>query len=192
LRKFRWGCGFFSKGCFLTSSINLFADDFVAIVAKYTPSNGGLAEEFDRNSGAPASAVDLTWNYASLLTAAGARNGIVSASWGASGLQIPSVCNTAPDPISFTFNADATTQFGENIFVTGNLRELGNWDPNKAVPLNANSYPIWSASVNLPTSLTFQYKYLRIFNGQVTWESDPDRQATTPVSGSSVQNDSWR
>ncbi|KAM6502078.1 glucoamylase [Amanita muscaria] len=176
----------------LTTSIKSFADDFVAFVAKYTPSGGGLGEQFDRNTGTPTSAVDLTWTYASLLTAVGARNGIVSASWGASGLQIPPVCHTAPDPIPFTFNEDAKTQLGENIFVTGNLRELGNWDPSKAVPLDANSYPIWNATVNLPASITFQYKYIRIFNGQVTWESDPNRQSTTPGSGSFVENDSWR
>ncbi|KIL65903.1 carbohydrate-binding module family 20 protein [Amanita muscaria Koide BX008] len=176
----------------LTTSIKSFADEFVAFVAKYTPSGGGLGEQFDRNTGTPTSAVDLTWTYASLLTAVGARNGIVSANWGASGLQIPPVCNTAPDPIPFTFHEDATTQLGENIFVTGNLRELGNWDPSKAVPLDANSYPIWNATVNLPKSITFQYKYIRIFNGQVTWESDPNRQSTTPGSGSFVENDSWR
>lgn len=47
-------------------------------------------------------------------------------------------------------------------------------------------------SVNLPANTTFQYKYIRIFNGAVTWESDPNRQVTTPGSGSFVENDTWR
>jgi len=176
----------------LTSSIWTFADNFVAIVSKYTPSNGGLSEQFDKNTGIPISAIDLTWSYASLLTSDMARGGVVSASWGASGLTVPSKCSTGPDPIAFTFNEHATTQFGENIFVTGNLRELGNWSPSSAIPLSASSYPTWSVSVNLPANTTFQYKYIRIFNGAITWESDPNRQATTPASDSYVENDTWR
>ena len=96
----------------LTSSIKSFADGFVAIVAKYTPSSGQLYEQFDRNTGAPTSAVDLTWSYASFLTSGLARSGVVSASWGASGLTVPSQCSTGPDPIAFTFKEVATTRYG--------------------------------------------------------------------------------
>ena len=96
----------------LTSSIRSFADSFAAIVAKYTPTNGGLSEQFDKNTGVPVSAVDLTWSYASLLTSGMARGGVASASWGASGLTVPSQCSTGPDPIPFTFKEFATTQFG--------------------------------------------------------------------------------
>ncbi|KAK2461229.1 hypothetical protein APHAL10511_006756 [Amanita phalloides] len=176
----------------LTTSIKSFADSFVAIVAKYTPSGGELYEQYDRNTGVPTSAIDLTWSFASLLTSDMARNGVVPAGWGASGLTVPSQCSTGPDPIAFTFNEYATTQYGENIFVTGNLRELGYWSPSSAIPLNANAYPVWSAIVNLPSNTTFQYKYIRIYNGAVTWESDPNRQGATPGSGSYVENDSWR
>jgi glucoamylase len=96
----------------LISSIQSFADSFVAIVAKYTPEDGQLSEQFDKNTGAQTSAVDLTWSYASLLTSDNARHGVVPASWGASGLTVPSQCSTGPDPIAFTFNEVATTQFG--------------------------------------------------------------------------------
>lgn len=47
-------------------------------------------------------------------------------------------------------------------------------------------------TVNLPSSTTFEYKYIRIFNGAVTWESDPNRQATTPASGSFAEDDTWK
>jgi glucoamylase len=96
----------------LNSSVKSFADGFVAIVAKYTPSSGRLSEQFDRNTGAQTSAVDLTWSYASLLTSELARSGVVPASWGASGLTVPSQCSTGPAPIAFTFKEDATTQYG--------------------------------------------------------------------------------
>ena len=97
----------------LTSAIQTFADGFVEIAAQYTPSNGGLAEQFNKSTGVPVSAADLTWSYASVLTAAAARAGSNNASWGAQGLVVPSIC--VPNPVAqvlVTFNVNATTQFG--------------------------------------------------------------------------------
>lgn len=82
--------------------------------AKYTPVNGSLAEQFERNTGTPLSAADLTWSYASALTAFAARDGVVPTSWGAQGLTIPSGgCKSNPGPtVNATFNVEATTQLG--------------------------------------------------------------------------------
>jgi hypothetical protein len=97
----------------LTNAIKIFADGFVEIAAKYTPSNGGLAEQFNNSTGLPTSAVDLTWSYASVLTAAAAYAGTIPTSWGAKGLIVPKTCVPNPLPqISVTFNVNATTQFG--------------------------------------------------------------------------------
>ncbi|KAF9046528.1 glucoamylase [Panaeolus papilionaceus] len=177
----------------LISAIQTFADGFLAINAKYTPSNGGLAEQYDRNTGSPLSAVDLTWSYASALTAFAARKGVVPASWGAKGLTIPSVCvgNTGPT-VQVTFNVVATTVFGENIFLTGSLDALKNWSPDNALALSSANYPTWSVTVTLPANTNFEYKYIRKFNGAVTWESDPNNSNTTPSTGSTTFNDSWR
>ena len=97
----------------LTSAIGTFADGFLAIHAKYTPANGGLAEQFSRSNGSPLSAVDLTWSYAAALTGFAARNGTAVASWGAAGLTVPASCqgNTGPT-VSVTFNVQATTVWG--------------------------------------------------------------------------------
>jgi hypothetical protein len=97
----------------LTSAIKTFADGFVEIAANYTPSNGGLSEQYDKSTGAPVSAVDLTWSYASVLTAGASRAGVEPASWGASGLTVPTQCLPNPGPqVSVAFNVNATTQFG--------------------------------------------------------------------------------
>lgn len=88
----------------LTTGIKNYADGFVQIVAKYTPSNGALSEQYSKSNGAPLSASDLTWSYASALTAFMARAGTVPASWGAKGLT--SSC------VAVTFNVQATTVFG--------------------------------------------------------------------------------
>lgn len=90
-----------------------YADGFLAIIAKYTPNDGSLAEQYDRNTGAPLSARDLTWSYASALTAFDARKGIAPPSWGAKGLAVPSVCSRNPGPqVQVTFNVVAETKFG--------------------------------------------------------------------------------
>ncbi|PSR78190.1 hypothetical protein PHLCEN_2v7522 [Hermanssonia centrifuga] len=77
----------------LTSAIRTFADGFIAIHAKYTPSGGALAEQFTKSNGAPTSAVDLTWSYAAALTGFAARSATNVASWGAAGLTVPALSN---------------------------------------------------------------------------------------------------
>jgi glucoamylase len=72
----------------LTAAIRAYADGFLAIVARHTPSDGGLAELFDKASGAPASAADLSWNYAAVLMAFRARKGGSGGAWGAKNLEI--------------------------------------------------------------------------------------------------------
>lgn len=183
----------------LTTSIKNYADSFVAVVAKYTSSNGGLSEQYSRSDGSPVSALDLTWSYTALLTANGARNGVKPASWGASGLTAPSTCSGGGSggggggsTVPVTFNVDATTVFGENIFLTGSIDALVNWSPDNALALNADNYPIWSVTVNIPASTSFEYKYIRKFNGAITWESDPNRSNASPASGSLTINDVWR
>lgn len=85
------------------------------VVATYTPSGGGLAEQYSRSTGAPLSAVDLTWSYASALTAFEARNNTGFASWGAKGLT--TTCSggsggSSGSTVAVTFNVDATTVYG--------------------------------------------------------------------------------
>ncbi|OSD07483.1 carbohydrate-binding module family 20 protein [Trametes coccinea BRFM310] len=177
----------------LTSAIRTFADGFLAVNAKYTPADGGLAEQYSRNDGTPLSAVDLTWSYAAALTAFAAREGKTYGSWGAAGLTVPASCSgSGGATVAVTFNVQATTVFGENIYITGSVAALQNWSPDNALILSAANYPTWSITVNLPANTVVQYKYIRKFNGQVTWESDPNNQITTPSGGSFTQNDVWR
>lgn len=102
----------------LVSVIKSFADGFVSIVAEHTPGGGGLSEQYSKSDGSQLSAADLTWSYAAALTAFQARDGFTSASWGASGLTVPSVCSaggsggSTSGTVAITFNVDATTVFG--------------------------------------------------------------------------------
>ena len=152
----------------LTSAIRNYADGFIAIAAKYTPSNGGLSEQFSKDDGSPLSAVDLTWSYASALTVFEARNGTAFPSWGAKGLSIPNKCLTqsggSGNTVPVTFNVEATTVFGgerltealdrdanksllsENIYITGSADALANWSTDDALLLSSANYPTWSST----------------------------------------------
>lgn len=78
----------------LMSSIRNYADGYVAIIQTYAFPNGSLSEQFDKSTGEPLSAHDLTWSYASFLTAAARRAGVVSYSWNsAGGNTVPGTCS---------------------------------------------------------------------------------------------------
>ena len=149
----------------LTTAVKNYADGFLAVAAKYTPSNGALAEQYTRAAGVPISAKDLTWSYAAALTAISARKGVVPDSWGAKGLTVPSTCSTGGsgdgNTVQVNFEVGATTVFGgmmipfageatvdtfaENIFLTGSIPALQNWSPDTALALSAAGYPTWSS-----------------------------------------------
>ncbi|KAH9974392.1 glucoamylase [Lactifluus volemus] len=174
-------------------AVKQFADGFIEIAAKYTPSDGSLAEQFDRQTGAPTSARDLTWSYASALTAGDSFSGVKPVSWGAKGLVVPSTCTPFPGPIaSVTFDVQAFTRFGENIYLTGSVDGLEIWSANDALLLSPEYYPIWTITLDLPASTYIEYKYIRKIDGRVQWEADPNNKFTTPENGSITLHDEWR
>lgn len=88
---------------------------------------------------------------------------------------------------------NATTSWGENIYVTGDNTRLGDWNPDNALKLDPAAYPVWKLDVSLPAGTSFEYKYLRKdANGKVTWESGANRTATVSSSGTVVLGDTWR
>jgi len=105
---------------------------------------------------------------------------------------------TNPDPgngqSGASFGVNATTQPGQNIYVTGDQAALGNWNPAGALKLDPATYPVWKLDVNLPAGTSFAYKYVRKDGqGNVTWESGANRTATVPSSGKvTLTADVWR
>ncbi|MFD8970158.1 carbohydrate-binding module family 20 domain-containing protein [Streptomyces sp. NPDC059568] len=98
-----------------------------------------------------------------------------------------------PGASGASFGVNATTQPGQNIYVTGNQAALGNWNTGSALKLDPAAYPVWKLDVALPAGTSFEYKYLRKdAAGAVTWESGANRTATVPASGKVTLNDTWR
>jgi alpha-amylase len=95
--------------------------------------------------------------------------------------------------VAVTFNENATTSFGQNVFVAGDIPALGGWNPLSALALSSGGYPIWSRTVYLPKSTAFQYKYIKKnSDGSITWEGSSNRTANSGTSGTLTLNDSWR
>jgi alpha-amylase len=102
-----------------------------------------------------------------------------------------------PPPPSGTvdvlFQVNATTVWGQNIYVVGNLPTLSNWDSAQGIKLDPTSYPVWKSTITLPASTPIEYKYIkRNEQGQVTWESGNNRTLTTAASGNMTLNDAFR
>ncbi|CAK7242700.1 MAG: glycoside hydrolase 15 protein [Sporothrix thermara] len=108
-------------------------------------------------------------------------------------------CST-PTSVAVTFNEIANTYYGENVFLTGSIPQLSNWDTDNGLPLSAIDYTasnnLWFVTVDLPAGTTFQYKYYRKeSDGSIVWESDPNRSYTVPATcgvNSVAENDTWR
>ena len=181
-----------------------------------------FSEQFDKSTGTPLSAIDLTWSYAAFLTTASARNNVVPSSWGASSANaVPSACTAASPPtasytaatntawpnfpcttspsVSVTFNILSSTSPGQSVFVVGSTSELGTWDTSKALELSAEIYtnglPLWLGTATLDSGAALQYKYFRTEqDGTVVWEEGDNRTYTVPTScrSSAAVDDAWR
>ncbi|MYW70463.1 glycosidase [Streptomyces sp. SID8379] len=101
---------------------------------------------------------------------------------------------TDPTPAAgASFSVNATTSWGENIYVTGDKNQLGNWNTADALKLDPAAYPVWKLDVALPAGTSFEYKYVRKdANGNVTWESGANRTATVSSFGAVALTDTWR
>jgi alpha-amylase len=95
--------------------------------------------------------------------------------------------------VSVTFAVDATTWYGQNVYVVGSIPALGAWNTRSAVALSPATYPVWTGTVGLPANTTFAYKYIKKDpDGTVEWESGGNRSYTTGASGQVTLNDTWR
>ena len=202
----------------ITNAVTAYAESFVALTEKYIPSNGSLAEQFNRETGVPLSANDLTWSYAAFVTMSQRRAGQYPASWGSrsaasalatcagtstQGVYAPATAAGAPNvtstcQVNVVFDVNATTYYGENIYVVGNTDDLGAWNIDNSLPLGAGGYtgqrPLWSASTYLNAGEQVSYVYARQENcNQPYLYETTNRTLTVPACGDPgiTTNDAW-
>ncbi|WP_052343765.1 alpha-amylase family glycosyl hydrolase [Kallotenue papyrolyticum] len=99
-------------------------------------------------------------------------------------------------PVTFTVTNASPTAYGDNIYLTGNVYELGNWSTNPGValgPMLAPNYPTWFITASVPACTTIQFKFIKIAaNGTVTWENGANHTYTTPCSGTGSVTVGWQ
>jgi alpha-amylase len=111
---------------------------------------------------------------------------------GAVAFDLDSTASTSTG-VAVTFNENATTSFGQNVFVVGDNALLGAWNTNLSTALSSTGYPVWSSTVWLPKNTAIQYKYVKKNpDGTVTWEGSSNRTANTGTGSTLTLNDSWR
>lgn len=93
------------------------------------------------------------------------------------------------------FNIDYHTNYGEKLFVTGDLPELGNGDRSKALPLEHSGYGLNSASIEIsPATSSVSYRYfVRHDDGTVREEWGADRTLRfDPLTAKASVTDHWQ
>lgn len=69
----------------------------------------------------------------------------------------------------------AETQWGEEIYILGNIPQLGAWNPEKAVgPMKAIAYPNWELEIDLPANTYFEFQWVKMKDGKIL-EWSPDK-----------------
>lgn len=83
---------------------------------------------------------------------------------------------------------NASTEYGQSIYLVGNCLELGNWDVNKAIGPFYNStetiaaYPDLFFDVSVPKGYNLEYKFIKKdATGNVVWESGANHKFTVPT-----------
>lgn len=93
---------------------------------------------------------------------------------------------------------NATTSWGENVYLVGSVYELGNWEPLAAIGPMYNStasiatYPSWFFDVSVPANTTIQFKFVKIDgSGNIVWEGGTNHIVTTGSSNGEITID-WQ
>ncbi|CAM4490213.1 carbohydrate-binding module family 20 domain-containing protein [Paenibacillus tarimensis] len=91
--------------------------------------------------------------------------------------------------VNVTFNIqNATTVVGQNVFIVGNIPQLGSWNPANAVgPASSANYPTWTITIPLPKGTSIEFKAIKKdANNNVVWGSGANRAYTVSASNPAV------
>ena len=71
------------------------------------------------------------------------------------------------------------TQLGEELFIIGNSKELGNWNVNNSQKLitDSSKFPLWESNeINFKKKNPLEYKYIIKNSSNVKWENFPENR----------------
>ena len=85
------------------------------------------------------------------------------------------------------------TRYGEDIYVTGDCPELGDWDVERAVKMEYVNAGTWC--IDVPFSIScdneIAYKYFLKSGGGIQRENSLPRVVAVPASGTARLRDDW-
>lgn len=92
------------------------------------------------------------------------------------------------DQNQIIFHISAQTNYGENIYIVGNIPELGSWDPDHCTEAMLNpNYPEWFLPVSVPANTEIEFKFIKKdAQGKVTWESGANHVITSSADSTGV------
>lgn len=97
--------------------------------------------------------------------------------------------------VRFVVN-NAYTAYGQDVYLTGNVEELGNWDTSKAIGAMFNQveyqYPSWYFDVSVPAGTNLQFKFIKKNGTSVTWESGSNHTYTVPTNSTGLVTVNWQ
>lgn len=95
--------------------------------------------------------------------------------------------------VTFTVNG-YTTSYGQDMYVVGNVPELGNWNPANAVKLEWIDSDTWSgpAAFTVNAGQSIQFKFIVRNGSTTTWEGGSNRTYTVPSSGTGSYTGNWQ
>lgn len=86
------------------------------------------------------------------------------------------------DQVQVIFKVNKQTAVGQNLYIVGNIDELGSWNPAKALDSMMNpNHPQWFLPVSVPAGAAIEFKFvMKDAAGNVTWEGGSNRTITAP------------
>eukprot|EP01118_Nematostelium_gracile_P012017 TRINITY_DN4333_c0_g1_i3.p1 TRINITY_DN4333_c0_g1~~TRINITY_DN4333_c0_g1_i3.p1 ORF type:complete len:188 (+),score=33.69 TRINITY_DN4333_c0_g1_i3:188-751(+) len=102
------------------------------------------------------------------------------------------------NPTTIKFCVNFQSHWGDNVYISGSIDELGKWDTRKAIKMKWNDGGKWTSVLQLPASRSyFQYKYFVLREGasEPMWEEGINNRvvySTWCKEGKSLDlNDTW-
>lgn len=132
--------------------------------------------------------------------AAGLYNVVAKTSGGVSSAAYPKFEILTGPQVSVRFVVDnATTFFGQNVYLTGSVHELSNWSTSASTAIGpmfnqvVHLWPTWYYDVSVPAGRTLEYKFIKLDGaGNVVWEGGFNHVFTTPASGTAEVTVTWQ
>jgi hypothetical protein len=96
--------------------------------------------------------------------------------------------------VDFEIDHGDFTFWGQDIYVVGDVAELGKWNPQSATKLDGSQWPTWRGSVVMPQGESAQWKAIAIssYDRSVVWETGENHLLTVPNSLHAAVQADWR